>query len=392
VDCTAVVRDDVRELPRADWDRLQHPSFYLSYDWLAARSITIGGRAHFVLARGGDGDPLLAVPFYTVTEASHRGYDPIELLLRPVDAPARGNAADHAAVADLRATLAREHERLRPAVVVAAPGRSGGVSYARDLEGGRRREVLEAAATVVEETAERGAAPVTAWLYLPEGDAALHDVLTTRGYAAVVMDAESYLPIRWPTFEAYLRNLSANRRKSARREMARLAEAGVDLELRGPSALDRELAGLEIQWRAKYGRRLSLAEVEAQHELLRTVLGPSVLVFVARRQGRAVGFTVFFEHGDTWYSRFGGFDYTAGPLFAYFNLVFYAPLKEAIRRGVTAIRYSTGAHETKRSRGCLLANLLMYVRLPSTLATTARPGLTALDRLQRRRFANLAAG
>jgi predicted N-acyltransferase len=387
------VWDDLRDLPREAWDRLRHPTFYLTYDWLVARSLTIGGAPRFVLVRDGGERPLLALPCYVVSSASYQAYDPVALLLRAGDQQVRRAAdlADLQAIRRLGAALEQAHRDLLPAVVVAAPGRSGGISYAEDVTGAQAVGPVGTAVAVVEGMAAETGAPLVAWLYLAEGrDPVLHRLLTARGYLPVVMDAENYLPIRWKSFEEYLQHFKSHYRKTIRREVSRFACAGIEVELAAADALGLELARLEVQWRAKYGRWLPVGDIVRQHDLIKETVGTPVRVFVARQGGRAIGFTVFFEFDGAWYSRFGGFDYGVGKLYVYYNLLFYAPVAEAIRRGITSIRYSTGAHDTKRSRGCLLANLLMYVRFPTALAGELGPGLRALDRLQRRRFQRIA--
>ena len=377
-----ILSNDLREMPRSTWDALRHPSFYLSYDWLVARSITIGGTAQFLMMHDECGRPLLGFPLYTISATSHPGYDPVGLLLNAAHSGRLVcSSADAYILQQLCTILERERGGLRPALVVAAPGRSGGLSYGHGVTALHALQLLETACDALDSLAVQAGAPVSAWLYVPEGtDQTLHRTLSSRGYVPVLMDAECYLPIRWGTFDGYLRLFPARRRKTIRQEMKRFSNAGFHVEFHGAEALTRELALLEVQWRAKYGRDVSVTDVETQYALLREHLDQRVRVFVARQKERTVGFTVFFEHLGIWYSRFGGFDYDVGKIFSYFNLLFYEPVREAIRRGITCIRYSTSSIDTKRRRGCLLANVLMYVRFPRSLVPTI--GLQALDRIQ----------
>lgn len=388
----ARIERDLAAVGRDRWDSLVHPSVYLSYDWLQARSRTIKGHPRFILVSAPNGEALLAAPSYLTDASSHPGYDPGRVLamddLEVADVEPEPNGMR--ALYTLRAQLQRQAGALRPAIVVSAPGRLGGVSYAAGLVGEVKRQAVQAAVAVAERQADADSARTVCWLYFVEGaDEILNEVLCGHGYARVVVDAEAYLPVAWDNFGGYLATFDSRHRIKIRHEMAALAAAGVRVDLRGPEVLGPDLAKLEIQWRRKYGRKASLEETLADYASLREHVAPALRVFVATQAGRAVGFTTFLEDRGTWYARFGGFDYSAGKLYLYFNLLFYHPLQAAIERGISCVRYSLKAYESKRSRGCSLRNVLAYVRVPHGLPLD--PHLGVLDRAQRRRFAAIAA-
>jgi predicted N-acyltransferase len=390
----AAVYRSLSEIPCEAWEALRSPSFYLSYPWLAARNATILSETGFVMTWAADGRALVAFPFYVITRQSYRAYDPIEVLLeqrwlREVQATASPD--DLKLIRGLGPELEGKRERFYPSLVVAAPGRSGGVRYAHGLDPGSAEAALAVAVEAMEaSTGQPGG--LCAWLHVPEGaDPTLERWLARRGFRSVVMGAECHLPLPWASFDGYLDHFTSQRRRGIKMEIRRAEGAGVRVELCGAEALGGEIAPLEVQWRAKYGRRIEREEIEAQHREIQAHLAEATRVFVARYQGRAVGFTVFFESEGRWYSRFGGFDESAGQLFLYFSLVFYAPIREAIHRGITSIHYSMESYEAKRSRGCHLRNLLAIVRLGAEETPAIVAGLQALDRVQRRRFERVVA-
>jgi uncharacterized protein len=388
------LEEDLGAIDREAWEGLDHPTPQLSYDWLRARSRTIKGRPRFAFVSTAGGSPVVGVAAYLVDGASHPGYDPA-LVLAAQDLPAADVVEEpgaRPALAALRAALREPVDRVHPALVVAAPGRSPGISYGSGLDRDARRMAAEMAAEAVERQAAADAAPLICWLYLLDGqDDVLDEVLRDRGYLRAVVDADCYLPVAWDSFDGYLASFKAQRRRGIRREMAALTAAGVRVDLRGADALGPDLVRLELQWRHKYQRSATYEDTLADHAELRRHMASGLRVFVASRAGRPLGFSVFLERDRTWHGRFGGFDYANRPLFLYFNLLFYHPLRAALERHVTCIRYSLKSYEEKRSRGCSLQHVLVYVRPPRALAKTMSSGLEVIDRSQRQRFARIAA-
>lgn len=387
---TVHIEFDLAAIDRDVWDALDHPTPYLSYDWLRARSRVIHGRPRFIVVSSTEGTPLVAVPAYLVDQTSHPGYDPARVLRADdlTDADVAPEPGGQRILSDFRALLPQV---AYPALVVAAPGRSGGISYRSGLDESTREAAALAAADAIDRQAVTDSASMICWLYFGEGDDDVLDrVLSDRGYMRCVVGAECYLPLVWDSFDGYVDSFKPKRRRLIRHEVAALAAAGGRVDLHGAEALGPELAALELQWRSKYGRAANQADTLADYAELQRHFGRGLRVFVASRAGRALGFTVFLERNETWYSRFGGFDYSAEKLYLYFNLLFYHPLQAALDRGITCIRHSVGAYETKRSRGCLLRNVLAYVRPNTSAAAFVSAGLEVIDRSQRSRFARIA--
>lgn len=388
------LEEELGAIDRDAWEGLAHPWPQLSYDWLQARSRTVKGTPRFVCVSTTGGRPILGVVSYLVDGTSHPGYDPARVLAVE-DLPAADvldDADARGALSALRAALRQLVNRIHPALVVAAPGRSPGISYRSGLGRAVKRAAVEVAAEAIERQAAADAAPTICWLYLLEGqDEVLDEVLRDRGYLRAVIDADCYLPIAWGSFDGYLASFKAHRRNEIRREMAALAAGGVRVDLHGAEVLGPDLAALELQWRHKYHRSATYEDTLADYAELRRCFASGLRIFVASRAGRPLGFSVFLEQGQTWHGRFGGFDYARKGLFLYFNLLFYHPLLAALERRITCIRYSLKSYEEKRSRGCSLHNVLAYVRPPRAAAKTMSLGLETIDRSQRQRFARIAA-
>lgn len=370
------------------WDSLDHPSLYLSSDWLRARSRTIKAAERFILMSTADGEPIIGLPGFLVDSSSHPGFIPSRVLSMDdlPDSVAESLPGGVEALAELRAALRQRADDWTPAFVISAPGRYGNLSYKPGLDLEFKQKALAATIKTVAAQAMEDHARSICWLYFGEDeDPLLADMLHDCGYLSVVVDAECYLRIRWENFNDYLSSFNAKDRWKIKYQMRALDKAGIKVDLHDGEVLGRELAALERQWREKYGRTPSLDEIIEDYENLRSLLARQLRVFVATLGGRPIGFTVFLAQGDTWYARFGGFDYSVGNLFLYFNLLFYRPIQFFIERGVRCVHYSLKSHEAKVKRGCQLSNVIAYVRRPGGWSRV--DGLLAIiDRLQRRRF------
>ncbi|MRV72387.1 GNAT family N-acetyltransferase [Duganella sp. FT92W] len=375
------------------WDQLAHPSLYLSSGWLRARSRTVKAAERFILTSGADGKPLASAPCYLATDKAHPGYAPAQLLsFEGLSEPEyQGSAEELAAIEQHRAMLNAHSAAWNPGFVVGAPGRYGGISTRAGLDEKQAADARSGLIDAVEHQAREDGARSISWLYFVEGeDALLEQMLMERGYARLILDAECYMPIRWNNFDDYLAAFRNEYRGTVKHEMAAMDAAGVKVEMHGAEVLGPELAALERQWRLKYGRTPPVEEIVADYEELRSCMPDSLRVFVATLDGRAIGFAVFLEENNIWYSRFGGFDYTAGNLFLYFNLLFYRPIQTMIESGAVSARYSLKSYVAKRSRGCLLRNVLAFVKAPEDSPIVA-PAVQAINSAQTARFNEISS-
>lgn len=365
------VHDALTALEQKEWEALDAPSPFLSYAWLTARADTVAGHFRTIQVRAG-GRLLAGAPCYLTDASSHPGYDPMQILEDAGGSPSRS-------------------EGLRPSIVVAAPGRAGGAVTLGGMDSELRAAALAAVVQAAENLAARKKAPIVAWPYLGEDvDSDLQTVLRARGYLNGVVDAQCYLPVIWSSFEEYLAHFKASGRRTIRREQESLARIGGRIEMGGGDLLGSELAELELHWRNKYGRAASLPKLLHQYALLQKNLGSMLRVFVAYRADIPIGFTVFVEKDRKWYARFGGFNYEVEGAFLYFNLLFYAPVRAAISHGIRCIDYSLKSYDAKRSRGCLLRNVLLFLRVPKPDETAIRDVLKRIDENCRTTFAAVA--
>lgn len=169
----------------------------------------------------------------------------------------------------------------------------------------------------------------------------------------------------FPDFAAYLASLGSSRRHAVRRERARFAASGLQVTEARLSECCGVLARLAAPLQARYGHEHSVAELEEEFGRQARQLDSCSWVLISHRQGRPVGFTLFYRWEDILYGRAAGFDYpeVAGTA-AYFNLAFYLPLEHAIRTGARTLHLGLASWRAKVVRGARLEPSWLWVSPP----------------------------
>ena len=375
-------------IERKQWEALHISSFYLSYDWLRTTE-TLVSRQPQLLALWSmpDGRLRAGFPLHTITPASYAPYDPIRVMLdeQIVNKTCEGlSAGDAERFKSLAAQVEKSRENLYPILTSATNAFTTDLSYAADMERALASEMLRG----FEKEARSAGARCAAFLYVAEtADSVLHEAALNNGYLSTVINAECSLPIRWQSFDEYLQSRIKTRRTSIKTEIARFASRGLFIAVRGAEDLNDELAPLHAMWRQKYGHPVPEEELKKQYAAIRENLGSTVRLFIAYKEQRPVGFALFYEYDGVYYLRSIGFDYpNLKDEFCYFNLIFYEPIREAIKSGIRSIHYSMESYDAKLGRGCQLRNLLVYLHPLQETGGDLAQFIYLLDRGQRAFF------
>ncbi|MEV4099772.1 GNAT family N-acetyltransferase [Nonomuraea sp. NPDC049649] len=153
--------------------------------------------------------------------------------------------------------------------------------------------------------------------------------------------------------------LPARRAKEARRELRRLAEAGVRLRT---SEISRPVPGmvdLKCGHSLKYGGN---PDPVAAARRLEALCSGGALLFSAELGERLLGYGLFVPHRDTWYCVSTAMAYDVREArHTYFATAFYEPAARAAEAGVGRLHYGHGAWRAKLSRGCRAIELPIWV-------------------------------
>lgn len=334
------------------WDALQPPGgFYATSPWLEHAERTADMAPLYLTA----GTWEAAMPAYPLSHADPYVFCRVDHVLREItdrEPPSGG-------LLPVLACGARN-----PGATFIATRPEVGQGVIRDIIG----EAEELAA-------DQGLAAVS-YLYVSRSDTLLSSELARAGYAGFPGKPAYELDVP-PTFDAYLSRFSRDRRSAIRREMKRLAGAGVCFRV---EPLTRELAArlapLEEQLYERYGTPGDAGTLGAILASIATNLSAQAEVVLAEVRDVTCGFTVVLSDGKELYARQTGYDYgVKGNLPLYFATVYYELIRLAQLRDIGVIHYGTGAGETKLSRGCREIETTAWVK---SFDSSAQAGLARL--------------
>src|SRR6201996_3350708 len=153
----------------------------------------------------------------------------------------------------------------------------------------------------------------------------------------------------YPSFDAYLETFTADKRKKAKRERRRVAEAGIVFETRlGPDLDERTLDQVYAFHRdtfLRHGHEPYLTRAFFS-EAVRT-MGESLMVKLAVREGRPVAAAVFFWSREALFGRYWGAaeDYNS----LHFEACYHQGIEFCIERGIARFEPGTqGEHKVSR--------------------------------------------
>ncbi|MET9954798.1 GNAT family N-acetyltransferase [Streptomyces sp. NPDC006339] len=340
----------VTEVDAAEWERLAaDASLYSSHRWLAYLEQYRDCEPRYLLARHA-GRTVGALPLYEFPGDVPKFYDPAHLLPVP---QTTGATARPYVLGGTRAGYTTE--------VLLAPGLDEDVARAaaRALLGRvrqlRRDGGLAALLYLTDETAA---------LLLPELGS--EDRLT-------LVDSRARIDVDADGLDGLRARVGRKTRARIRNEMRNFEEAGCVREVLPLSACHQELGPLAAQVLLRYGYPTSAEEEAARFASQAERLDDLTQVVLARRDGRVVGFTLFFVRNGTMYGRVHGLDDTlARRASLYFNLTYYHAIEYAAGHGVTTLDLGCDSHETKVLRGAELQPLWgLFLDLPLDAAGRA---------------------
>jgi predicted N-acyltransferase len=381
------------------WEAVsQECSFYLSYPWLRTMEGALSSESYYLILHDGDGSPLAGVPCHFITDReSYRLYNLPELLLSPetLDTACSLLGGEEARrLEQLARSLRHNADDLYPVLTAVTPsGYISSICYrpgVRPEEKGRAAEELVGS---VEQMASDRRAVTIAFLYIPAGsDPWLHQAVVSRGYVPVTLTGECLLPVRWTSFEGYLRSCSKSRRQSIVREMRKFREAGFAISQDGAEALTPRLATLQASVQRRHGHRIEVEQILGTYAKINEYLASFTRLFVARRSRDVTAFSLFYQTNQVFYARLVGLDYEQiEGTYAYFNVLFYEPIRAAIAEGSRLIHFGIESFEAKLARGCELRPLMGYVRFgPDHVGALAE--YVALFDTSRRKLLSQASG
>jgi len=161
--------------------------------------------------------------------------------------------------------------------------------------------------------------------------------------------------VEWSSFEEYLKSLDYKTRKNVRREIKKCEENGITISLEHEFAgFSSILSNLHSNLFLRYNNDSESPFGAPYFQALSKYAKDKTKIFIARKQGKIVGFSLSLQHKNMLDVHFCGFDYEHQTKadFTYFNIAYYSPIQMAINEGITTIHFRRAAEEIKLKRGC----------------------------------------
>lgn len=366
---STVVHRQISLLGEDEWSCFAQASCYQSYHWL--KRLEISNHSYYITVYSHSGSAVAVMPCYYLltSSATFRTYD-IEYLLH-------GNLAkdeisrlsendDIGASTTLQIIPPKSRVVLFPTLLCAI--RNGYESLpiyrqhtqATDIDAINHMIVRR----LLELRMELDCRSLSV-LYVSE----LHPfakLLSEMEWLAIDLEAEAKLSLPGHSFDDYLSVFSGKRRGKFRREMKRFEQSGSEIEITELSkGLLPRLAVLLQNIETKYQ-----GVQEKPERFMQYLSGLEQMpfrnhLFLAKKSGEIVSFSLFYEFGDVLYGRMAGFDYEKiDDDFCYFNIAFYRPIIYAYEHGIHEINYGLGSLSTKVRRGCHLVPRRGFVYCP----------------------------
>lgn len=205
---------------------------------------------------------------------------------------------------------------------------------------------------------------------VPEYEKVLIERLQNFGYSKTYSVNSFYLDIQWSSLEEYIGSLESKVRKNVRREIKKCKDSGVIIE-KASLADDNAtlLSNLYSNLHSKYRPDEENPFAPSFFKNLARYAEDKTKLFIAKKNGRIIGFSLSLRHRDIMDVCMYGFEPNTQTRtdFTYFNLAYYAPIELAIREGIKRVNYQTTMDEVKLKRGCKIEKLLSFAKVHNRL-------------------------
>jgi len=205
----------------------------------------------------------------------------------------------------------------------------------------------------------------SSFLFVSEFDKRLLMHLENMGYHKFFYRNTLYLDVRWRNFEDYLQSLKGDVRKNVRREIKSCKKNGVIIEeMNEFKDLSTTLSDLYSNLLLKYQKNVKSPFSASFYESLSDYAKDKTKVFIAKKKGVVIGFSICLRQGEILDVFHCGFNYDLMEKsdFVYFNIVYYEPIKWALQEGIRKIYYRITAEDVKYRRGCKPERVYSFVK------------------------------
>ncbi|THC44777.1 peptidogalycan biosysnthesis protein [Streptomyces sp. A1499] len=178
----------------------------------------------------------------------------------------------------------------------------------------------------------------------------------------VLCAADAWIRTEGEDWHGWMRTLPSKRRgELIRRDQRRFDSAGYHFSELPLSECYEEAARMSQGTQARYGQPADVAVLAESLRVQAEAMGDAARVLMcARKDGPPVGFLLFYRWGDATFLKGAGFHYDQlVDVAEYFNLVYYEPVRDALRHGRRWMHAGIASTDTKAMRGAEVRPLWM---------------------------------
>jgi len=205
-----------------------------------------------------------------------------------------------------------------------------------------------------------------------ETDGTLRNLFAKRPYLNAKDPPNTLLDIRWNSWREYLSHLKVTHpatEKSVRMQVNRGRRSGVIIEeLDDPSEFETEI--YRILDEHNYRKNQTPLLIDSKFPtLLKQKMGDRILIYVAKKNGRIIGVSIYLRHATAMHWIFFGIatDSVRSRDAVYFNLAFNHPIEQACNHGCEQMILGTLPYRVKCSRGARLVPVSSWIWQPNRL-------------------------
>ncbi|MFJ5033050.1 GNAT family N-acetyltransferase [Streptomyces sp. NPDC088560] len=178
----------------------------------------------------------------------------------------------------------------------------------------------------------------------------------------VLCAADAWIRTEGEDFGGWMRTLPSKRRgELIRRDLRRFDDAGYHFMEKPLAECWQEAALMSQGTQARYGQPADVGVLAESLRVQAEAMGDAARVLMCARDGEPpVGFLLFYRWGDATFLKGAGFHYDRLVGAAeYFNLVYYEPIRDALRAGRRRLHAGIASTDTKAMRGAEVRPLWM---------------------------------
>lgn len=328
------VASSLRSVDPSEWDSLKSAAgLYTSHTWLLGDEADPTAAVSYLLVRDGSSALVGGLPCYRPRVAGSDRYN-------------------------LRALLSRD-DVPRSRALLLAGARSGyrcdvpvsDLLTPADASMVRTRLLREAAASAGRDDRQ------AALLYVPGN--AYSQLVADGGNRGAPIGSDATISLPGSSFADWRGTLPRKSRQTVRHELNAYDASGWRTEVVPLYTVINDLVPLLAALQRKHG---ALGEPRALTRLLARqaeVFGDGAIVFAGRRDGQIGAFALAYRHAGVLHVRAAGLNYHLAPerAYAYFNVVYYAPIAHAYATGARAVHLGVDSLRAKVLRGARLTSL-----------------------------------